>query len=180
MRPVRKLKVRSRLASLAFKGGGITVNAALKQADLALEPLRAPGLIVLDAAIAEIERRYGREASGRAGEPFEDLYLLCSRVIDLALFVPDSGLDEAARAFCGLADLSQELKTWAWDAVEIHIEALKLLRMSGAAMSQAERDAILEGLAQVTQKRLGDLDDVRPDLAGARATDGQSPPDGPF
>lgn len=156
MSKVRKFRVKSRLATLAFQSGGISANQALKQADAGLESLRGPGLAALDASLAEIEARYGPGAAGRTSEPLEDLYRLSCNVIDMALFVPGSGMDDAARCFCGLVDLSHELDIWAWDAIDVHIEALRLLRTAGAAMSAPQRQSILDGLIQVTRKRVGD------------------------
>jgi hypothetical protein len=164
---VRKFRIKSRLATLAFQPGGISANQALKQADSALDSLREPALAALDASIAEIEARYGPHAAGRADEPFEDLYRLSASIIDMSLFVPGSSLDDAARCFCGLADLSNELDIRAWDAIDVHIEALKLLRMAGAAMTGAQRQSILDGLGQVTRKRVGDAGEVSERLAAA-------------
>lgn len=156
MSQVRKFRVKSRLATLAFQSGGISANQALKQADAGLDTLRGEGLAALDAAIAEIDARYGPNAAGRTGEPLEDLYRLSCSVIDMALFVPGSGMDDCARSFCGLVDLSHELDIQAWDAIDVHIEALRLLRLAGAAMSGPQRQSILDGLIQVTRKRVGD------------------------
>jgi hypothetical protein len=153
---VRKFKVKSRLATLAFQSGGISANQALKQADAGLESLRGPGLAAIDAAIAEIGARYGPAAANRASEPLEDLYRLSCNVIDMAMFVPGSGLEDAARSFCSLVDLSNELDIPAWDAIDVHIETLRLLRTAGAAMSGPQRQSILAGLIQVTRKRVGD------------------------
>jgi hypothetical protein len=156
---VKRFRVQSRLAAIAFQGGGLSANQALKQADKALEPLRPACLAAIDAAIAEIDTRFGRDANARGGEPTEDLYLLSSSVIDAGLFVQGSGLVEAAQSLCGLVDLSRELGTWSWAAVDVHIEALKLLRLAGATMSDAERASILDGLAKVTVKCVGDPSD---------------------
>ncbi len=156
MSKVRKFRVKSRLATLAFQSGGISANQALKQADAGLESLRETALAALDAALAEIDARYGSNAAARANEPLDDLYRLSCNVIDMALFVPGSGMDDAARSFCALVDLSHELDIRAWDAIDVHIEALKLLRAAGAAMSGAQRQSILDGLVQVTRKRVGD------------------------
>jgi hypothetical protein len=65
-------------------------------------------------------------------------------------------MDDAARSFCGLVDLSHELDIQAWDAIDVHIETLRLLRAAGAAMSATQRQTILDGLIQVTRKRVGD------------------------
>ena len=156
MSKVRKFKVKSRLATLAFQSGGISANQALKQADAGLDSLREPGLAALDSALAEIDARYGPAAANRMNEPLDELYRLSCNVIDMALFVPGSGMDDAARSFCGLVDLSHELDIPAWDAIDVHIEALRLLRMAGAAMSAQQRQTILDGLIKVTRKRVGD------------------------
>ena len=167
MSKVRKFRIKSRLATLAFQPGGVSANQALKQAEGALDTLRGPALAALDASIAEIEARYGEHAANRADEPFEDLYRLSSSIIDMALFLPGSNLDDAARCFCGLIDLSHELDIRAWDAIDVHIEALKLLRTAGAAMSGPQRQSILDGLAKVTRKRVGDPGDYSERLAAA-------------
>jgi hypothetical protein len=157
---VRKFKVRSRLSALAFKSGGITVNQALKQADAAIEPLRESSIALIDAALADIDERFGPAAANRSEASFDDLYLLCSNLIDFSLFLPDSGLDEAARAACDLIDLSSRFGAWDWTAVDVHVGALKVLRTAGSAMSEEQRRSILDGLAKVTHKRVGDRDAV--------------------
>ena len=167
MSKVKKFRVKSRLAALAFQSAGISANQALKQADAGLESLRAPGLAALDAAIAEIDARYGANATDRTSQSLEELYRLSCNVIDMAMFVPGSGLDDAARSFCGLVDLSHELDIKAWDAIDVHIEALRLLRIAGLAMSGPQRQSILDGLIQVTRKRVGDPNEYQDRAAAA-------------
>ena len=48
-----------------------------------------------------------------------------------------SGLDDAARAFCDLADICSEVGRWDWPAVDVHIAALHMLRATGDAMDKA-------------------------------------------
>ena len=96
MSKVRKFRVKSRLATLAFQSGGISANQALKQADAGLDTLRGEGLVALDAAIAEIDARYGPNATGRTGEPLEDLYRLSCSVIDMADVYKRQALHRAA------------------------------------------------------------------------------------
>ena len=156
MSGVRKFRVRTKLATEVMKGGGITVSDALKRADEGLEPLRDVCLRIVDQNLAEIDKRFGMTAKARAGEDFEDLYELSSRVIDSALGLPDSGIDSAARALCDLADLSLEKDVRDWEAIDVHIETLKLLRQRGQSFTQAQRDSVLDGLKKVTLKRVGD------------------------
>jgi hypothetical protein len=156
---VRKFRVKSRLATIAFQSNGVSANQALKQAEAGLQTLSGTGLAAIDAAMAEIDTRYGPNARNRQDEPFEDLYRLGAGIIDMAMFLPGSGVEDAARCLCSLVDLSHELDVRAWDAVDVHIEALRLLRAAGAAMSPGQRKSILDGLMQVTRKRVGNPDD---------------------
>jgi len=156
MSGVRKFKVKSRLSTLALGSGGITAREALKRADAAIESVRGDCLVMIDERIAEIERRFASTVPGRASDRFEDLYDLSSGIIDVALGLPESGIDHAARALCDLVDLSLERGVRDWEAVDVHIVTLRLLRGSGQAFSQAQRDAVLGGLKKVMLKRVGD------------------------
>ncbi len=156
MSSVRKFRVKTKLATEVLKGGGITASEALKRADAGLEPLREPCLVTVDRCLSEIDKRFGVSASGRSQEEFEDLYVLSSEIIDSSLGLPNSGIEHAARALCDLADLSLEKGIRDWQAVDVHIETLKLLRFRGQAFSQEQRQAVLDGLKKVTLKRVGD------------------------
>jgi hypothetical protein len=110
-------------------------------------------MAALDGILAEIQRRFGKAAEGRGGESYEALYLLASRVIDVGVFVADAGIDKAAMSLCGLADSCAEGKAWRWDAVDVHLNALKLLRSVGAQLPAEQREAMLQGLYQVSHYR---------------------------
>jgi hypothetical protein len=156
----RKFKIKSKLAAVAFRSGGVTASQALKQANAGIETLREPSLAMIDALLAEIDARFGPGAKTRSEEAFEDLYLMCSNIIDISLYLPGSGLDEAARASCELVDLSGRIGAWDWTAVDVHVGAMKVLRSAGMAMSEAQRRSILDGLAKVTHKRVGERDAI--------------------
>jgi len=153
---VKKFKVKSRLATLALGHGGVSVRDALKAADAAIDNVRGDCLTTVDARLAEIDRRFSATAPGRNREPFGDLYDLSSNIIDLAMGLPNSGIEHAARALCDLVDLSLERDLRDWEAVDVHIETLRLLRAQGQAFSPAQRDAVLGGLKKVTMKRVGE------------------------
>ncbi|MBO9708210.1 MAG: chemotaxis protein CheE [Caulobacter sp.] len=150
---VRKFRPPNRLSMLVKASGGKRVKEALEAADAALEPLRAPSLAILDAALADIEARFGPAAgAGREGEGFQDLYALSLRIIDVAGFLPESSVDQAAVSLCALVDHCAEAGAWRWDAVDVHVHALRLLR--GGALEPDQRKAMIEGLNKVSQRRL--------------------------
>jgi hypothetical protein len=153
---VKVHKVKSRLSGLAFRPGGINIADALKRADSAIEELRPPCLEDLDAALANLDRRFGRAAGERADDDYKAVYLYASRIIDSSLGLPGSGIELAARALCEFVDIADERGIRDWDAVDVHIDTLKLLRAAGVAMSKAQRDSVLDGLAKVARKRFGE------------------------
>jgi hypothetical protein len=143
MSVVRKFRAPNRLSMLIKASGGKMAKDALAAADAALEPLRAPSLAVLDAALAEIEGRFGKPAAA-----------LALRIIDVSGFLPGSCVDQAAISFCALVDNCAEAGAWRWDAIDVHINALRLLRASGLTPDQ--RRAVIDGLNTVSQRRLDD------------------------
>jgi hypothetical protein len=153
MSVVRKFRAPNRLSMLVKAAGGVMAKDALAAADAALEPLRAESLAVLDAALAEIEARFGKPAAAtRASEAYQDLYALALRIIDVSGFLPGSCVDQAAISFCALVDNCAEANVWRWDAVDVHINALRLLRTSTLGADQ--RRAVIDGLNKVSQRRL--------------------------
>ncbi len=155
MSTVRKFRPPSRLSTLARAEGGVMVKDALAAADAALEPLRAESLAVLDATLAEIETRFGKSAAEtRDGSAYQDLYTLVLRIIDVSGFLPEACVDQAAISFCALVDNCAEAGAWRWDAVDVHINALRLLRAAGLGPDQ--RRTVIDGLKKVSQRRIED------------------------
>lgn len=156
MKPVKMVRPPNRLRAAMAAAGGFSVREAVRRSEAAVDTLREPCLAAIDAALAEIDQRFGAAAGGRDSEDFETLYVLSTRIIDSSIVVRNSGLDDAARALCGLADLSGEIGRWDWPSVQVHIEALKMLRASGESMTKDQRRAVIDGLVKVTRKRVGD------------------------
>lgn len=155
MSVMRKFRAPNRLSMLVRADGGMMAKDALAAADAALEPLRAESLAVLDAALAEIEARFGRSAAAtRASGVHQELYTLALRIIDVSGFLPDSCVDQAAISFCALVDNCAEAGVWRWDAVDVHINALRLLRTSD--LDPDQRRAVIDGLNKVSQRRIDD------------------------
>ena len=147
---VRKFRPPNRLASMIKERGGILAQDAVVAAEAGVESLREASLAALDETLAEIERRFGKAAEDRQSASFEGLYLLSSRIIDVGYFVSDTGVDKAAVSLCALADSLAEAGVWRWDAVDVHLNALRLLRTMGAQLPADQRSAMLEGLYQVS------------------------------
>ena len=106
-------------------------------------------------------RVVGEASDGGSAGDYGGLYRLAYRVIEFANCLEGSLIDKAAYCLCDLADLSAGLGAWDRQAVEVHINALKLLRFAGPEMSLAARQQVVDGLHQVTIKRVGDVDAAR-------------------
>jgi hypothetical protein len=153
MSVVRKFRPPNRLTAMIKDRGGVLAKDALVNADTALEPLRAPSLAVLDAALTEIEARFGLAAAAtRNSEDFETLYTLTLKILDVANFA-GPGVDHAAASLCTLVDAQAEAGAWRWEAVDVHLNALRLLRNLGAKLPDAHRRSLLEGLQKVSQRK---------------------------
>ena len=152
MSVVRKFRAPNRLSMLIKANGGVMAKDALEAADAALEPLRAPSLAILDAALAEIDSRFGKPAAAtRGGESFQDLYAQALKIIDVSGFLPGSCVDQASISLCALVDNCAEAGVWRWDAIDVHINALRLLR--SAALAPDQRRAVIDGLNKVSQRQ---------------------------
>jgi hypothetical protein len=158
MSKVKKTKVETHLSRVAFTPGGMTVADALKRVDASLETMRAPCDATIDESLTRIEIGYGAGAAGRETKSFDELYRLAAKIVDASIFASETDVDKAARALCQLTDLCRAQNAWDWVAVDLHIDTLRMLRTFGAALGAEERAAVIEGLKQVTRKRVGDPD----------------------
>jgi hypothetical protein len=158
-------KVKTRLATVALGGGGLSVGEAVKRAEAAVELTYEASLAEIDRLLSALESGYGMEGATRETADYDRLYAMASQIIDISICLRDSQLDNAARAFCDLIDLSAELEVWDPEAIAVHIQVMRLLRQSGAEMGAAERAKLVQGLHQVTRKRVGDAEKVASRLA---------------
>lgn len=149
---VRKFRPPNRLASMIKDRGGLMAKDALAAAEANVEALRESSLAALDAALEAIEARFGPAAPDRASEEFETLYTMTLKVVDVSGFAADAGVDEAAVSLCALVDACAEAGAWRWDAVDVHLSALRLLRNVGASLPAAHRRGMLDGLHKVVQR----------------------------
>ena len=114
------------------------------------------GLAIIDEQLLEIDRLFGPGNPERSGLSLDLLYEQASRIIDAGGGLPDSGLDECARAVCDLVVRSRANRLCDWDAIDVHIATLKVLRIQGQSLTATQRWTVLKGLSDVTAKRAGE------------------------
>ncbi len=147
-------RVRSRLSQQALNGRGVNVGAALRRAEVVFQTLSAPCLLEIDRCLAEMDAAFGPDARHRNDADLEALYLLSSRVIDVSHCLPTSGVDQAARALCGLVDACVRRGVKDWPAIELHIKTIATLRTIGQSLPEEVKANVLDGLASVRRKRV--------------------------
>ena len=150
MSKAKFIKVPNRFGQMVLGGGGKTAVDAVKAADAILEELRPRLLIDLDARLEELEARFGPKAAARADEPLQELYDCALAAVELSGALPNSSIDEAARAICELVSRSDGVADW--EAIDVHLAAVKMLRVGGRTLAAPQRAEILQGLADVCQK----------------------------
>jgi hypothetical protein len=153
MSVVRKFRPPNRLARLVQDRGGLMAKDAIAAAEVGVESLRESCMAELDEVLAEIERRFAPGPT-REAETFDTLYALTLRIIDVGTFVADAGVDQAAISLAALTDSCAEAGVWRWEAIDVHLHALRLLRSIGASLPPADRQGMLEGLYKVSHRKI--------------------------
>lgn len=153
MSVVRKFRPPNRLARLVQDRGGLMAKDAIAAAEVGVESLRENCMAELDEVLAEIERRFA-PGPAREVETFDTLYALTLRIIDVGTFVADAGVDQAAISLAALTDSCAEAGVWRWEAIDVHLHALRLLRSVGASLPPADRQSMLEGLYKVSHRKI--------------------------
>jgi hypothetical protein len=152
------IRIPNRLAARTLARGGQAAGDSVNRAEQAIKALSEVSLKLIDDHLAEIARLYGDVALRPETGDLQGLYDRALDIIDVSSGLPDSGLEDAARAVCDLVSRSQLANAFDWEAVDVHLAALKVLRANGQTLTLAQRQVILQGLAEVTKVRAGPSD----------------------
>jgi hypothetical protein len=146
--------VPNRLREKILKSGGPRALEILAKADKAMFEMREACLQNIDALIAEIVQGYGR-ANRKGDEDFLVLYALSANIIDVSAPVAELEIDRAAFYLCELVDRCGAREQWDWPSVDVHIDALQLLRLDEGKLPASARMQIFVGLKQINDKLRG-------------------------
>ncbi len=149
MSPVRRLNRVFRLSKLITEPGGIRVTDAVAAATQNLESVRQTCLDKVDRCLNEIEALHAEAGRKASPEVRDEIYRLANQIHGLAGVFGLAPLGEAAFSLCELIDRLQHAGAWRWDAVEVHLNALRLLRRPEHV---DDCDAVLEGLRRVADR----------------------------
>ena len=150
MSVVTWVRRKSRLASMINERGGVSIGAALKQAEANLAPMRDEGMAVINARLKELTAI--RSEDGPTDDRVERAYHASSAILDAASPFDIAHVSKAAHNLCEIADNHQAGREFDWRVVDVHVGAMTLL-MSLPTDATAARDQVLAGLYQVAEKK---------------------------
>ncbi len=151
MSEARLFRVPNRLRNKILRNGGQRAADLVARAEEALVVLRPPCMDDIDRLIGEIMRAYGR--SNRKGdESFQGLYDRAAGIIDVCAPVAYMEIDRAAFFLCELVDRCETRGEWDWPSVDVHLDALQLLRMDEGKLPPAARLQIFAGLQKISKR----------------------------
>jgi hypothetical protein len=147
MSAVMRVPWENRLAKLVRKPGGVKLNEAVLQAEENLKSVQDSCLEALDGYLAETERLHVEGGAKPSEEAKESIYQLANDIHGMAGVFGLGDLGDAAFSLCELVDRLRAAGRWNAASVEVHLSALRLLRVPGEGHAD-----MLEGLRRVVAR----------------------------
>lgn len=147
---VRFVFPKLRLTSLLKTPGGLPVGEAIEQASANLKTLQPEAIRELHAVVERAEAAFAAMPAGFDETSLAELYALISSSIGIGSVSGAAAADTVLVSLSNLLDHLTVHRLWDRPAVEVHIQALRLL-LSPAGQGRGA-DAVLDGLRRVTQR----------------------------
>ena len=150
---VRRSSHPNRLTHFVNTADGIPLAEAIAAADAKLVDIKPPGLVHIDAVMAELDANAPTKPS--AAE-IERLYRIANELAGVGAVFGLPALGRAAYSLCELLDALRTRESWNAAAVGVHLDGLRLLRQEDAGTLTPEAiTAVLAGLDQVVARFTG-------------------------
>jgi hypothetical protein len=149
MTTARVFKVENRLAKLVGEPGGRTLIEALRSAEARVETVRER---CLDSLGPKIERLQALARSGREGRETDaaGVDTIANEIFALAGLFGQTMLAQAALSLCELLANGPDEGPFNWPAVDVHVDAIRLLRAAGDDLSLA---GVVDELRKLSARR---------------------------
>lgn len=145
---VRFIPYQNKLSKLIRSAGGKAFEDAVAGADANLKTIEVTSLAELDAKIEEVRLM---AAAPHAPGAANRIYEAANEVVALGGVCGMPELSEAAYSLCELVDRCMPDRMPGAEAVKVHADAMRLLRL-GEALPEAERRRVLNGLGDVVRR----------------------------
>ena len=147
---VRRISHPNRLTHFVNTADGIPMGEAIAAAEGKLAEIKPPGLVHIDAVMAELDAKAPVRPS--AAE-VERLYRIANELAGVGMVFGLPALGRAAYSLCELLDALRSNEAWNAAAVSVHLDGLRLLHQEDAGVLTPEAiEAVLAGLDQVVAR----------------------------
>jgi hypothetical protein len=146
MKSARLYKIENRLGEIARRPGGKRIADALNAAETRVKNKHAELAATLPEATLRLKALLD-SASAAPGPALEGLYTESNQIFSLAAALDQRTLADAAYSLCDLVDGFRETGEISWQAVTVHVDAIRLL--AAHPDSAQMRATILAGLRKV-------------------------------
>jgi chemotaxis protein histidine kinase CheA len=151
MKKAKLSAYRPRLISLLKRPGGVTAEQATRAAQDNLETIRRQSLAELDKVVAKLAGMRETLRTEPSAAHTDQIYGLAGAVIGIAGAFGLSEVQAAASSLCELIDELDLQKRSNFEAIDVHLRGLQLLRTPGQEMSPDEAAAVVAGLIDVVK-----------------------------
>ncbi len=150
---VRRINHPNRLTHFVNTADGIPLADAIAAGEAKLAEIKPPGLVYIDAVLAELDAKAPAQASEAQ---VERLYRIANELAGVGAVFGLPALGRAAYSLCELLDALRTGGSWNAAAVGVHLDGLRLLRQEDAGTLTPEAiEAVLAGLDQVVGRFTG-------------------------
>ena len=147
---VRRISHPNRLTHFVNTPDGIPLADAIAAADAKLAEIKPPGLVHIDAVMAELE---AKAPANPSEVQVERLYRIANELAGVGAVFGLPALGHAAYSLCELLDVLRHSGSWNAAAVGVHLDGLRLLRQEDAGLlTPAAIATVLTGLDQVVAR----------------------------
>lgn len=149
-------KPETRLKAMVNRSDGLRVGEAVKKAEANVQSYKATGVASMDEKIIQLVEICERMRQSVTEADERKVYLLSNDIFDAAGMFGEPELSEAAYSLCEMIGNRAERVPLSWEAVNVHISSMRLLRQSASDADVATRQAVLQGLRKVTARILAE------------------------
>ncbi len=144
MTEARTFKIQTPLARQLARPGGRSIAEAQRRAQEGLDLHRESTMADVGGLIDELETL----CASKPPESEARVYERAASLIDLAGFFDTGPLYDAGYSLCELSDRMRGAGVWNWSAVQVHVQALRLIH-AGGCKADGEARVLLQGLQSV-------------------------------
>ena len=138
-----------RMADLVNRPGGLTAKEAVSSAELRLETIRESSLKELAAMVEDMILMGDQLSKAKSAATCQKLYDTSNSVIGVAGVFGIPELGEVALSLCTLLDRQSVAGSWHREAVELHLNSLRLMCHGGASTLNR---SVIQALHQVVAR----------------------------